>query len=80
MKYLNRNDLGEAVFQKIKAELASRGFSLWGPNFDPDYPISLRAIHNIRRGQFKISTLNSLPGILVEELFAIKCKERDNFG
>lgn len=70
-KYLTRSEFGEAVFQKIKAELKSRGFSLWQPNFDPNYPISLRAINNIRRGQFKISTINSLPGIQAEEWFCI---------
>ena len=71
MKYLTRKEFSEAIFQAIKAELESRGFSLWQPNFDPDYPISLRAIHNIRRGQFTVKTLNSLPGIHVEEWFSI---------
>ena len=68
---MTRAEFGETVFQAIKSELKSRGFALWAPRFDPDYPISLRAIHNIRRGQFKISTLNSLPGIQVEEWFLI---------
>lgn len=70
-KYLTRSEFGEAVFKQIKAEITSRGFSLWQPNFDPNYPISLRAINNIRKGQFKIDTLNSLPGIKVEEWFCI---------
>ena len=71
-KLLTRSQFGEAVFQAIKAEIEGRGFSLWAPNFDPDYPISLRQIHNIRRGEFKISTLNTLPGIEVDEFFRLK--------
>lgn len=70
-QYLTRAEFGEAIFQKIKAEITSRGFSLWQPNFDPNYPISLRAINNIRKGQFRIETLNSLPGIQVEEWFCV---------
>jgi hypothetical protein len=70
-KYLTRSEFGEAVFQQIKAEITSRGFSLWQPNFDPDYPISLRTINNIRKGQFRAEALNSLPGIKVEEWFCI---------
>lgn len=70
-QYLSRAEFGEAIFQKIKAEITGRGFSLWQPNFDPDYPISLRAINNIRKGQFRVETLNSLPGIKVEEWFCI---------
>lgn len=70
-KYLTRSEFSEAVFQKIKAEIESRGFSLWQPNFDPNYPLSLRAIHNVRKGQFRIETLNSLPGINVEEWFCV---------
>jgi hypothetical protein len=73
--HLTRSEFGRAVFEAIKAELKSRGFSLWGPNFDPDYPISLRAVRNIRNGQFKISTLNSLPGIKVQEWFTIEAPE-----
>lgn len=68
---LTRQQFGEAVFQKIKAEIESRGFALWDENFPPDYPISLRAIWNIRKGHFKIETLNSLPGIEVREWFEI---------
>jgi hypothetical protein len=70
-EYLTRAEFGERIFQAIKAEITSRGFSLWQPNFDPDYPISLRAINNIRKGQFRAETLNSLPGIKVEEWFCI---------
>ena len=75
MKYLKKEEFSEAIFQAIKAEIESRGFSLWPPNFDPEYPISLRAIYNIRKGQFKVSTLNSLPGIRVEEWFSINLKK-----
>jgi hypothetical protein len=74
-RYLTREQFGRAVFEQIKAELKSRGFSLWGPNFDPDYPISLRAIWNIRKGQFSVDTLNSLPGIRVQEWFTIEPTE-----
>lgn len=70
-EYLTRQEFGEAVFQAIKVDLISRGFALWKPKFDPDYPISLRAINNIRTGQFRVETLNSLPGIKVEEWFCI---------
>ncbi len=70
-QYLTRAEFGEAVFQKIKADLISRGFALWKPRFDPEYPISLRAINNIRKGQFRLETLNSLPGINVEEWFCV---------
>lgn len=70
-QYLTRAEFGEAVFQAIKSDLISRGFALWKPKFDPDYPISLRAINNIRKGQFRVETLNSLPGIVVEEWFCI---------
>lgn len=71
-QYLTRAEFGEAVFQTIKADLISRGFALWKPKFDPDYPISLRAINNIRTGQFRVETLNSLPGIKVEEWFCLQ--------
>lgn len=70
-QYLTREEFGEAIFQAIKAEITSRGYSLWKPNFDPDYPISLRAINYIRKGQFRIETLNNLPGITAEEWFRI---------
>jgi len=66
-KYISRAELGEAVFQAAKAEIEGRGFSLWQPRFDPDYPVSLRTLSNIRKGKFKIKTLNKLPGIRVEE-------------
>ena len=69
--YLTRLELSEAVFQANKAEIKSRGFSLWQPKFDPDYPIGLRQIHNIRKGHFEIKTLQKLPGIQVEERFCI---------
>lgn len=71
MKYMSKEEFSEAVFQQIKEEIESRGYSLWSENFDPDYPISLRAIWNIRKGQFKIETLNRLPGIKVKEYFEI---------
>lgn len=70
-EYLTRSEFGEAVFQAIKADLISRGFALWEPKFDPNYPVSLRQIANIRNGQFRLETLNSLPGIKVEEWFCI---------
>ena len=70
-EYLNRAEFGERVFQAIKAEITSREFSLWQPNFDPDYPVSLRQIHNIKNGKFEIKTLQKLPGIQVEEWFCI---------
>ena len=70
-QYLTRAQFGEAVFQAAKAEIESRGFALWLPRFDPNYPISLRALSNIRKGQFKIETINTLPGIRVEEWFCI---------
>lgn len=70
-QYLTRAEFGEAIFQKIKGEITSRGFSLWQPNFDPDYPISLRQIANIRKGKFEMKTLQKLPGIQVEEWFCI---------
>lgn len=70
-QYLTRAKFGEAVFQAIKADLISRGFSLWQPNFDPEYPVSLRQIANIRKGKFEIKTLQKLPGVQVEEWFCI---------
>lgn len=70
-KYLTREEFSEMVFQKIKNEIESRGFFLSDKNFDPNYPISRRAIFNIRKGSFKIETLKNLPGIKVEEWFCI---------
>lgn len=70
-QYLTRAEFGEAVFQAIKSDLISRGFALWQPKFDPDYPIGLRQIANIRKGKFEIKTLQKLPGINVEEWFCI---------
>lgn len=70
-QYLTRSEFSEAVFQAIKAEITSRGFSLWLPNFDPDYPISLRQVHNIRKGEFNFATLEKLPGIKVEQWFCL---------
>ena len=74
LEYLTRRELGEAVFQAAKAEIESRGFSLWQRGFDPDYPVSLRTLSNIRNGEFKTETLNKLPGIQVEERFCLKLK------
>lgn len=68
---LNRIEFGEAVFHAIKSDLESRGFALWQPKFDPDYPIKLRQIHNIRKGNFEIKTLQKLQCIQVEEWFCI---------
>lgn len=70
-QYFNRAEFGEAVFKAIKTDLISRGFALWKPKFDPNYPISLRAINNIRTGQFRVETLNTLPNIKVEECFCL---------
>ena len=69
---LTRQEFGEAIYQAIKAEIESRGFSLWVENFDPDYPIGLRQIGYIRKGRFKIETLRRLPGIRVGEYFTIE--------
>jgi hypothetical protein len=66
--------LGAAVFDAAKRELERRGFSLHAPNFDPDYPVSLRTLHNIRAGLFRIETVNKLPKIEVLEWFEIKEK------
>jgi hypothetical protein len=74
MAYLTKKELGEAVFLAIKAEIEGRGYALWEENFPPDYPISLRAIWNIRKGQFKVSTLNELPGIQVEEFYTLRIR------
>lgn len=71
-RLLTRAEFGEQVYQAIKAEIESRGFSLWVENFDPDYPIGLRQIGYIRKGRFKIETLRKLPGIRVEEYFTIE--------
>jgi len=70
-KYLTRIELGEAVFQAAKAEIESRGFSLWKSNFDPNYPVSLRTLANIRKGQFMVETLNKLPTIKVQDWFCV---------
>ena len=69
---LTRAEFGEAIYQAVKAEIESRGFSLWVENFDPEYPISLRTIGYIRKGRFDIETLRRLPGVKVEEWFTIK--------
>jgi len=71
---LTRAELGERVFQHAKAELEERGFSLWEENFDPKYPVSLRSLHNVRKGVFKVVTLNSLPGVNVKEFFVFRDK------
>jgi hypothetical protein len=69
---LTRQEFGEAVYQMVKAEIESRGFSLWVENFDPDYPCSLRTLWNIRKGIFDIETVRKLPGIRVEEWFTVE--------
>ena len=69
--YLTRSEFSERVFQAIKSDLESRGFSLWVENFDPAYPVSLRTVHNIRKGLFKMDVLRRLPGIEVEEWFCL---------
>jgi hypothetical protein len=68
---LTRPQFGEAVFQAVKSELTSRGFALTSARFDPDYPISLRQIHYIRRGEFNVAILKRLPFIRYEEKFEI---------
>jgi hypothetical protein len=69
---LTRAEFGEQVYQMVKAEIESRGFSLWVENFDPDYPCSLRTLGNIRKGIFEIETLRKLPGIQVEGWFTVE--------
>jgi len=71
-KLLTRQQLGETLYQQIKAEIESRGFSLYQPNFDPDYPVSLRTINYIRKGNFVVERLNGLPGVEVGEFFTLK--------
>ena len=68
---LNRSQLGELIFQKIKDELQSRGHSMTARNFPTDYPISRRAVYLIKRGVFTVDTLNKLPGVKVEEWFRV---------
>lgn len=68
---LTRQEFGEQIYQAIKAEIESRGFSLWVENFDPEYPIGLRQIGYIRKGRFKIETLRRLPGVKVVEWFTL---------
>lgn len=72
--YLTRAEFSERVFQTIKADIESRGFALWVENFDPNYPVSLRTIHNIRKGMFKFEQLKKLPGIEAEEWFCLREK------
>lgn len=73
-KLFTRAEFSERVFQAIKADIESRGFALWVENFDPNYPVSLRTIHNIRKGMFKFEQLKKLPGIEVEEWFCLSEK------
>ena len=68
---LTRSQLGELIFQQIKTELQSRGYSMTSRNFPADYPISRRAVYLIRRGVFTVDTLNKLPGVSVEEWFRV---------
>lgn len=70
-KLLTRAKLGETLYQQIKAEIESRGFSLYQPNFDPDYPVSLRTVNNIRKGVFVVDRVNKLPGVDVGEFFTL---------
>lgn len=68
---LTRAQLGELIFQQIKTELKSRGYSMTSRNFPANYPISRRAVYLIRRGVFTVDTLNKLPGVKVEEWFRV---------
>ena len=68
---LTRTQFGEAIFKDVKSELNSRGFALTSARFDPDYPISLRQIHYIRKGEFNVAILKRLPFIRYEENFEI---------
>ena len=76
---LTRAQLGEAVYQQIKADIESRGYSLYLPNFDPEYPVSLRTINSIRKGIFVAERVNKLPGVEFEELFELKTMVREEF-
>lgn len=71
-RLLTRAEFGEAVYQAVKAEIESRGYRLWAPKFDPNYPCSLRTLGNIRNGIYDIETLRKLPGVKVEEYFTIE--------
>ena len=68
---LTRAQLGELIFQQIKTDLKSRGYSMTNRNFPADYPISRRAVYLIKRGVFTVDTLNKLPGVKVEEWFRV---------
>lgn len=75
-----RTELGEAVFQAIKAGIEKNGFSLTAQNFPPNYPVSLRTVWNIRKGLFETGTLNKIPGIEVSEFFTLKINNMLQFG
>ena len=79
---LIRTRLGELIFQQIKEELQSRGYSMTSRNFPADYPISRRAVYLIRRGVFTVDTLNKLPGVSVEEWFSVgaECQHTATIG
>lgn len=68
---LTRSQLGELIFQQIKEELQSRGYSMTSRNFPEDYPVSRRAVYLIKRGVFTVDTLNKLPWVKVEEWFRV---------
>lgn len=70
-KLLTRPQFGEAIFQTVKSELISRGFALTSARFDPNYPISLRQLHYIRKGEFNVAILKRLPFIQYKEKFEI---------
>lgn len=68
---LTRQEFGSKVFESVKSDLKSRGFALTSAKFDPDYPISLRQIHYIRKGEFNVAILKRLPFIEYTERFEI---------
>ena len=69
--HLTRLELGKAVFQRAKADIEARGFSLVAGNFDPNYPVSLRTLRAIKRGIFTFQTIVKIPGIQAEEWFVL---------
>lgn len=73
---LTRTEFGEAVYQAAKAEIESRGYSLWVKNFPPDYPVSLRQLANIRKGKFDIKTVSKIPGVNVAEWFTLEVENQ----
>lgn len=58
---MNKQQVGQAVFNQIKEYLSEHGLSMAKNNFPADFPLSRRTCYYIRAGKWTPELLEKLP-------------------